>query len=512
MKHIKFLFVFLLGIMILSCSDDAEIKNNDLLEPSTSIDKRHRYNELFLNPCGDLELKIAVCQCDSGSDEIDITQAHVNDAIAEFNSLNLKLNLTVVECDEDIERDIVIHCGWFPHNDCVIGETIIMGGIPFIGTVIDPVDYFLQCCPDQSLTDEEGDCYMKGLIMHELMHAIGFDHTDDTTAPLIPGTLEEDPASMANAGSCDFTACEFSAGDIQALEILYGHCACPLEYFVSGPGDLCLTTGEETAIFCLGGEYVDDASITVIESDGISTSTIGNCIEVSFPSTGTYTIAFEVCNDLCGCITYNKTIEVFDGSCCSTCYCECTDDDGNPFREEIPCWDQTSCEDEFGGDLHDCKKVEEPVELGYTLTGDEEICLEDGYGTFCVNGLPAGTSTTWYIDGPNISDSEESPNNCLSFDLDEVGTYTITTKVCEGECCETLTHTIVVSDCDECYCECWQEVDRPFTHSDGKGGNSGENTVNQQNYVIVQVPIDCNEDCEEVYGGDPLFNCVKKRR
>ena len=132
-------------------------------------------------------------------------------------------------------------------------------------------------------------------------------------------------------------------------------------------------------------------------------------------------MTFEVCNDLCGCLTYTKTIVVTDEDCCFTCYCECTDDDGNPFREEIPCWDETSCEDTFGGDLHDCSRVKVATELDYTLTGDEEICLEDGYGTFCVNGLPVGTGTSWDIYGPGGPFLDiPSSNNCLSFDLDPV--------------------------------------------------------------------------------------------
>ena len=85
----------------------------------------------------------------------------------------------------------------------------------------------------------------------------------------------------------------------------------------------------------------------------------------------------------------------------------------------------------------------------------------------------------------------------MSTDFEEIGDYTISTEIWEGECSQVLTHTVAVSNCNECYCECWEEANDP----DSNG---------EQEYILIQEPIDCNEDCAEIFDGDPIFDCVKK--
>ncbi|WP_298903524.1 M57 family metalloprotease [uncultured Psychroserpens sp.] len=84
-------------------------------------------------------------------------------------------------------------------------------------------------------------------MVHEFGHCIGFRHTNwdargegvgPVGANLIPGTPSQDPNSVMNGGTANFTWNGFSSFDIIAADFLYGGCAAP-SFTISGAEYAC---------------------------------------------------------------------------------------------------------------------------------------------------------------------------------------------------------------------------------------------------------------------------------
>lgn len=150
-------------------------------------------------------------------------QATLN-AIDAYNAIpNTRLELTIV--DNLADADIRVACNDFGHGDC--------GGAGSAYPA-DPIWVFLNtaiattsCFPCEEVADIDL-CHMQFTAMHEIGHALGIDHTDNTSAPLINGTPVSDFYSVFNSGSMPnaFCAglCEFTAADINAIQTLYPPC------------------------------------------------------------------------------------------------------------------------------------------------------------------------------------------------------------------------------------------------------------------------------------------------
>ena len=559
MKILKILLALTVIIFVYSCVDHDELLSD--IDSNDNIETRQFSMTDFTNPispCEASNLTYFVDPCFDGSGYDGGIQAGmqaINDA---------PLSLFWTEVDNAADADLVFDCQGIgscgtgvaspPIDLEAIHPTIFGPGapcgafnpndqtnFPSGGSIGGTIELFAGVGANCPCTAAELDvCFFMGTAMHEVVHTLGFFHNDladdlPTAGPCadalvgielgthIPGTpMGVDPGSIINSGPfldgaglwCD-RPCEFNANDLTALQTFYPE-------IVVGPSEFCFITSDEKATFC--GIDLPPGSTISATGVGFSSEIDGDCVLISFDDPGLITINFEVCIDGC-CFNVVKTIFA-DNQCCNTCYCECETPIEGTFpleyetvRNKISCQETESCDELFpqGDEFFNCKRISVPTALDVTLSGDEEICIEDGYGTWCVGGLPFGTSTSWTINGPGVSDEENSSNNCLSYDLDEPGTYLISVTVCIENCCETLFHTTEVSECLDCYCECWELIeDHPWDWNssilDGQSSSSHETitTKGKAKYRLVQLPIDCNDDCDEQYPtGDEYFDCTK---
>jgi len=151
------------------------------------------------------------------------TQATIG-AIDEYNALGgTSLFFTVVNSIND--ADIVVHCEDLGNGDCNGGVAENNERLDvFIHTGISTTDCF---CDDNGAITQ---CDIQFIAMHEIGHAIGFGHTNSSFLPLIPGTPVDDFFSIFNSGGMPNALCaglcEFTAEDINAIQILYPAAAC----------------------------------------------------------------------------------------------------------------------------------------------------------------------------------------------------------------------------------------------------------------------------------------------
>ena len=540
MKFLKVLLALGVIIFLFNCTNDDILQQ----DAENNIETRQvKIGEWESQPCAQLTIFVDGNCHENWSSQVEFVIDSYNDVP------DVAIELVQVTTN-DPRADIVINCVDFgPGFSHLSG----LSEIPATDGVIGD-DIYLNTDDDEKCDE---DCFYSHVIMHELAHNLGILHNEQTgcavgpignktynsttgvftyddpdatiKAEQIAGThVGTESGSIFNATTdCDNHSCSFTPDDILALQALYPLCGCvdlaPCQCFlpeinIVGPSEFCFNTSDEIATFC--AVDLPPGSTLSVSGDGFSSQINGDCIMVSFDDPGFIDINIEVCIDGC-CTTIVKTIAA-DNQCCNTCYCECeTPIEGtNPLeyeivRNKISCLETESCDELFppGDEYFDCKRISVPTPLDVSINGDEEICLEDGYGTWCVIGLSPGTSTTWTINGPGVSDTETSPNSCLSYDLDLPGTYVVSTTVCEGECCETLVHSIVVNECEGCYCECWELI-QDVSWNDGFGqsiiNDDKTKTKGRLKYRRVILPIDCEDDCDEQYPiGDEYFDCVK---
>lgn len=225
------LLFFLVSIIFYSCQkDDFSNSKTSKLEKAHTlcghdvIDQRHRESSVNsrIDPCDAGDLSICVEGC---SQEL---VRSVRDAIAEFNAIPNSIINMRIDCNDPDGVDIKLSCSdILNENECVAGTA----GSSQVQIVNDYAEVVSNCCPDLNLTQAEVNCGIQGNIMHELMHILGFGHTNNVNDTYIPGTLVNDPLSIVNMGSCEAAdRCALSAGDLLALSLWFpeeARCDCP---------------------------------------------------------------------------------------------------------------------------------------------------------------------------------------------------------------------------------------------------------------------------------------------
>ena len=527
MKFLKVLLAFSVISLVYSCVDDDQLIQETNLKTEERHDRIPGFN--YPTPCEALYITYFV----NGNCDGTVYEDAIVDGIQEFN--NAPVGLFFIEVDNAADADIVM--------DCVDGDTCGEGVTSFpannLSIPSSSIDFeimweFCQCTDDSTDCNFTGDqpaCMFTRTVMHEIGHAIGIHHNGEGT--WIPGTPNtgNDPNSIFNSGpvtsnvNCDWcdSPCVFSDNDLTALQIIYPECGCFVEenlsdVTVDGPSEFCFNTSDEKAVFCASG-LPTGATISA-SGDGISSTTDGNCVLISFDDPGYITINIDICLDGC-CRTIEKIIAA-DNQCCKTCYCECETiiEGTNPLqyqivRNEISCLETDSCDEIFpvGDEYFNCKRIALPKELDYTIGGDDQLCWDEE-GKFCIGGLSNGTGVEWVIYGPSGTITTQSSGSCLYITFSELGIYTVTAKICEGECCQVLTHKVEYSACEGCFCECWELIDDdPWGNSNISISSPNDEKIiskGKLKYRLVQLPIDCDDDCDKEYPiGDEYFDCKK---
>lgn len=525
MKLFKVLMALSVVMLLHSCSDEeiSTIEREKTFDPTHSICPHEEQIETRQlsnvngpgwTPCESYSLTVFIPDCLRLANEPIWGQA-IRDGFNNINNIpgsSVNISTTIVED----EADIVLKCD--DRSDCFGGEVdedFVDDGMSDFISFNTGFDLANCGCTPGGLDL----CSATFVVMHEMMHALGFFHNNSNHANATPvaGTPAADAPSVINGGGIvNFCAlpCALSAFDILAIETIYPiedvPCTCIDDVFLRGPNDLCIEEGLETGTVTLCVSPLPPKT-SLFQMDG--TPIVGNCVEYSYSELGTFTEEIQICFDNGGCcLTLSKSIVVFDDNCCATCYCECQELIDQSFynsvsfndrftknqkyktvRHAIPCWDDTPCEELYptGDELFDCERIVVNNELDLSIFGDEVLCWDEE-GRFCILGLPSGTGVDWIIHGPNGIFSDSSSGNCLYITFGEIGTYTVTAEIFEGECSEVFSHTVEYKHCEQtCYCICEE--------GDGYG-----------NYETVELPIDCEEDCDEIYPeGDEYFDCKK---
>lgn len=136
-------------------------------------------------------------------------------SVRNWNALNSKVHLEIVSTTPDIT---VYSDSWsglpsshknLPANWCGLASWP-GSGLPgnMISINMDQVDLIDAPTRIRNLT-------------HEIGHALGMSHTNETGGTLIPGTPTTDRRSLMNGGQCNYGAQKFSEWDRLAVHILY---------------------------------------------------------------------------------------------------------------------------------------------------------------------------------------------------------------------------------------------------------------------------------------------------
>lgn len=250
MNYLKLLVIVCASLIMIGCNKDE--MPNYTGENSENVDFRQviKTTTRTIFPCDANSLTISIDEC--------LETPWVNgimDAVNEFNSLNnIEINISIlsaadiadgavadipIDCSDaecegpfvEVEDDIILP-PWIPFNSISIGtatpdQTIELASIGEI----------FKCC-NPMVISSDAQCFFKGVVMHEIMHHLGFAHdTDfidgvDPSFEIVDGTPLTDPESIMEEGQGCTQKCTFSEFDLIALEELYGACKCPEE---SGP-------------------------------------------------------------------------------------------------------------------------------------------------------------------------------------------------------------------------------------------------------------------------------------
>lgn len=220
--RIHFLILIFIIALISSCTKD----QNDAVELDNldQVEERHTYSRVnpIYDPCKAINIEVFIHECFEGTVFYDAILA----AIENYNALGIGVHYTIIDDPAQAQNDYLrFEC----NNDenCSGGGASTKVGHRRVG--LNTSITWEECCP-QAQSETIDLCSATFIAMHEMMHSLGFGHTDDFSAQHIPGTLLTDPESILNSGPsfnpCELP-CEFSEGDLEALELIYPPCVCP---------------------------------------------------------------------------------------------------------------------------------------------------------------------------------------------------------------------------------------------------------------------------------------------
>ncbi len=306
-KTLLFLFV----LVIISCSKE----EHDYQEPIvTDINLRHeQHAQPLFNPCDANNLFVLVdfTDCIEGS----LWECAVQEAIAAYDALgeNIGIGMTLItdisELPDGEQVNITIDCDPTGANTGGGGGTFLRNTPADVNAIFIETNFENNWpCNDQA----PNCCQMQKIVMHELGHALSFAHTEGTSlgATWIPGTPMGEDNSIFNVSATDGwcnTICDFTPGDLTAMEILYP-CERP-NIEIEGPTFLCHEG--ENVTYCISNE------VTVVDWDiPNNMSLVGtdeNCVTVSLESFGGFDpIRVTVANADCCEFEYEMDINTFE--------------------------------------------------------------------------------------------------------------------------------------------------------------------------------------------------------
>jgi hypothetical protein len=238
-----FLFLFFVSIIfVVGCSED---DNNQEVKEDIDVQVLTRHEVLPIIPfdcSGETsQLTVSIDDCLSNS----VYEQGINNAIEAYNAIpGSSVHFTIVENNADINFDCA-------GDQCDPVEGVVGASAqeffdedPSTNTIFLNVLTLemATCCNMQGQIF--GQCNINAIIMQELGHVLGLGFTGSGNFPLIPGTPEIDPNSIFNEESLCSGNCEFTAGDILAIQTLHPEVTATVE----GTEVLCLG---EVGQFCL---------------------------------------------------------------------------------------------------------------------------------------------------------------------------------------------------------------------------------------------------------------------
>lgn len=301
MNNVKLFFAIYLFLIVFGCSDES----SKLAKENEKLDLRHDTwdNTSLFQACEANNLFICADDCFLGTP----WECAIIEAVEAYNNLpeNIAINMTLsFDCNtlpNGESPNIIINCAdligatgqTFPRPDPNETSIIELNN----GT---PMNW--PCATQKIATC----CQLTRTVMHELGHALGFGHSEPggLNETYIEGTDPNDINSILIMGdNRDFCAdeCEFSEGDLVALEILYG-CPDPTQIEINGPNRLICN---ELGRYCINS----DACTIVWHGHPSIEGVTDDCIGISYNTLGTKVINADVTN-LCTGITQNYTFTI----------------------------------------------------------------------------------------------------------------------------------------------------------------------------------------------------------
>jgi len=422
MKLIKVLVILCMVSFIFSCSD--ELVTDEIIEIQDATDvlicgydhqASSRQEQIttvpLFNPCDALNLFVLVDLSECASDDIELYECAIDNSIASYNALpeSTGIGMTMITDESELPPgeavNITIDCEEIFH---------FFLGIPLLGSaarrstpedisVIKIHDDITNIFPVQPGPD---CCQLQKTVMHELGHALGLGHTQGGTgsAQHIPGTPMGEANSIMNSSSIDnyMGGCEFTPGDLLALDILYGDrpcIACP-----DGP------TAPEVEIVC------NERGLPCLMVDGT--------FNYDYPSA-----PYDICPPNTSCFLPDQA-----GETISFIFCEWGPDSDCETGEGC-CWEY----DLVVPTCDDCPSGATPPEV-------EIVCNEDSLPCLMINGVFSYDypSAPYDICPPNRSCFKPlAAGRTISFTFCEWGTNS-DCETGEGCCWE---YDLAIPDC-----------------------------------------------------------------
>lgn len=232
MRNVKYFYSLLLlsFFLIIGCQKDQESVPLQTNENEIELRQIIRTDNTSFTPCEARKLTAIIPDC---LEEVWVDGIH--DALLTLNNVsNASVNIRILSAEEIANGEIpdfVFECSPAKCNELF---DAFFPSIQFGFAQFDPpavqltaLDEILDCC-NGNYIEATQDCFFKGVVMHEILHLLGFEHDgdfDDDTE-LVEGTPEKDPNSIMNKADGCNVKCELSDFDILALQTLFEPCIC----------------------------------------------------------------------------------------------------------------------------------------------------------------------------------------------------------------------------------------------------------------------------------------------